>query len=323
MKNEPDQVVIPRRRYKIYVAAITIATFFFIIGITYVVYLKSSNTPESFDNPFPLIDISRNFIEQEHFITNIQPLRESLNQIVKDSKPNDIGIYFEMLNTGANISINQDVRFIPASLSKMPTALAVMKNIEMGRWKYGNELVLFEEDKEIGFGTLYKKPTGTRIAIEDLLKKLLIESDDTAHRIFFRNLGDERYEEIRAGLGMEELYDKDYYITAKEYSRIFRTLYTSSFLKREYSSQLLSWLSETPFDSYLGSAVPKEIVFSHKFGEHRPERTYLDSGIVYVPDRPYLITVMVRVNVDSEDEGVVEEIMRKISYEAYDYVSNY
>lgn len=276
-----------------------------------------------FENPYPLIDMSRSFITQEHFFSTIEPIRKEMKRIVADyeKQGNRIGVYFEFLNTGANVSINQDVRFWPASLSKMPTVLAVMKKIEKREWKFTNELVLFSEDKDEQFGELYKKPVGTRFTIEELLKQTLINSDNTSHRILIRNLSSENYTDIFEALGMEELFDKNYDITAKEYSRIPRALYNASYLNRENSQKILEWLSETPFDELLGSGVPDEVLFSHKIGEMFEAKVFLDSGIVYVPNRPYLITVMIELE-DGNDVEKAQEIMRELSKTAYTYVAN-
>lgn len=288
------------------------------------IYFQEKINSNSFDNfisEFPLIDPSRNFIDQKHFITNIQPIRESLYSYISSDTNAEVGLYFEVLNTGANITINEDQRFFPASLIKMPTALAVMKKIEDGEWKLSNQLVLFEEDKNDGYGNLYKNSVGTRFTIENLLKELLINSDDTAHRILIRNLESQNYESVLTGLGMSQLFDNNYNVTPKEYSRIFRSLYSSSYLKREYSQMLLKWLTETPFNNFLGSEIPTEVKFSHKIGEHDDEKTYLDSGIVYIPNRPYILTVMVKVK--NGDQSKSEEIMRNISKQVYEYIKNY
>jgi beta-lactamase class A len=293
--------------------------------IGFFTYQNRRDAVRPFANPYPLIDPTRSFIEQKYFFSTIEPLRKELKEIVgkHEKNGNRIGLYFEFLNTGANVSINQDSRFWPASLSKMPTALAVMKKAEKGEWKLSNELVLFYEDRNDAFGTLYKKPAGTRLTIEELLKELILNSDDTAHRILIRNLEGGDFEEMLAALGMEEMYDKEYNITAKEYSRIFRTLYSSSFLNREYSSMLLGWLSETRFSEFLGSGVPTGVPFAHKIGEHDPTITYLDSGVAYVPNRPYLITAMVQIKEGEGGREKAKEIMKELSAAAYEYVANH
>lgn len=287
------------------------------------IYKSRPDAIKSFENPYPLIDPARSFIDQKYFFSTIEPVRREMKDIVAryEKDGNKVGVYFEFLNTGANVSINQDERFWPASLSKMPTAFAVMKKIEKGDWKLTNELVLFSEDKDDRFGDLCKKTSGTRFTIEDLLKETLINSDNTAHKILVRNLSSEDYTDIFEALGMEELFNKNYDITAKEYSRIFRALYSASYLNREDSQKLLFWLSETPFSEFLGGEIPADIKFPHKIGEEFEQVVFLDSGIVYVPNRPYLITVMVKVG----DGGGVErakEITRELSKAAYTYVAN-
>ena len=289
--------------------------------ILFILLLTQKNKEQDLSkNPYPLIDPLRSLIEQENFFSTIEPLRENLKSMVSkyESEGVRIGIYFEYLNTGANISINDESRFWPASLSKMPTALVVMRKIEKGEWDLNNELIMYYEDRNDAFGDLYKNEVGTTFTIEELLEELIVNSDDTAHRILIRNLTGEDFEEMLTALGMDKLYNQNYDITAREYSRIFRSLYTSSFLSRKSSTFLLELLSSTRFNEFLDSGVPEGTTFSHKIGEHDPEQTYLDSGVVYIPNRPYLLTVMVESNREK-----AKEVMREVSEASYKYVSNY
>lgn len=287
----------------------------------WMIYKQQNDPTASFRNPYPLIDPARSIVEQEHFFSTIEPLRKQLNEIVrKHDKEALIGLYFEYLNTGANVTINADTRFWPASLSKMPTAMAVLKKVENKEWKLSNELVLFADDKDERFGELYKAPVGSRFTIEQLLQEILINSDNTAHKILVRNLSSDDYLEIFEALGLEELFDQDYNISPKEYSRIFRALYNASYLKREHSQQLLTWLSTTRFNEFLDDGVPAEVPIAHKIGEETIEHTFLDSGIVYVPHRPYLITVMVDVHDGDRDKAA--SIIQELSQAAYAYVAN-
>ncbi|MFZ4631689.1 MAG: serine hydrolase [Patescibacteria group bacterium] len=291
--------------------------------ITYFLIKKSDfNAVKKEINHYNFLDPARSIVSQDDFFSTIEPVRKQMKEIVAKYEKNGhrIGVYFEFLNTGANVSINQDARFWPASLSKMPTIFVVMKRVEDGKWKLSNELILFEEDKDDRFGELYKKPVGTKFTIEELVRETLINSDNTAHKILVRNLSSEEYDKMFAALGMEELFNADYNITAKEYSRIFRSLYNASYLNRNDSQQILKWLSESSFNEFLGSGISSDVKFSHKIGEEFKEVVFLDSGIVYVPNRPYLVTVMVEI----EDGGGVDrakEIMREISKSAYDYIS--
>lgn len=267
---------------------------------------------------YPLVDIARSYIPQEHFIVNIQPLREQLLALANAEPEGTVSIYFEFLNTGANIQINNESRFYPASLVKVPSALVAMKKVERGEWKMGSRLVLFEQDKDARYGDLYKQPVGTTFTIQDLLEALLTESDNTAHRILMRNLSENELDELRDAIGLNDLFDEKQEVSAKEYSRLFRALYNSSYLTRGGSQQVLEWLSQTPFNKTLPAGLPADTMFAHKIGEDDVERNYLDSGIVYLPNRPYLITVMVK----NHDQQAAEDIMKRISQAAHEYINN-
>lgn len=284
-----------------------------------------------FENPYPLIDISRNFIPQEHFLTTIQPLREAISALVValESEGFTVSVYLEYLNTGANISVNPQTRIFPASLTKLPLALAVMKKIERGEWRYTNELVLFEEDKNHDSGDptnlIAAYPVGTRFTIESLLHALLVHSDNTAYLILRRNLHDDEINRVFVDLGLEDLFTEDGRMSAKEYSRIFRALYVSSFLKREYSQQILAWLDESTFARFLARDLPADIPFPHKYGENLEFNVYSDSGIVYLPNRPYLLTVMVSGvpgRSQEESETRAEQFMGDVSARAFTYFSS-
>ncbi len=301
-----------------------------ILSLTTIVFaflflLEKNNHPTKQIAKYPLINTSRHLIEQKHFLSTVNPLREDIKKTISqyESEGYRVGFYFEYLNTGSNISVNPDMRFWPASLSKMPTAFVAMKKIQEGDWSLTNELVLFEEDKDNRFGNLYKDPIGTRYTTETLLKKLLIESDNTAHKMFVRNISSTEYDTLIEALGMEDLFDKEYDITAKEYSRIFSALYNASYLDREHSQRLLEFLSETPFTDFIDAGVPSEIKFSHKIGEEFEKSIFLDSGIVYVPNRPYLITIMVDTSANNSGVEKAKEIMRTLSEKIYNYVATY
>ncbi|MEK7635479.1 MAG: serine hydrolase [Patescibacteria group bacterium] len=285
---------------------------------------KALRVQESFKKRYPLIDISRNFTPQEHFITNIESLRKELRELVAKEGSDFISLYFEYLNTGANISINPDLNIWPASLAKLPLAMVVMKKVENGVWSLDNELVMMEQDKDTHSGVLYKNAIGTRFTIETLLQELLSNSDNTAYRILLRNITSDELAGIIEAVGLDDLFKADGRVSAKEYSRLPRALYVSSFLKRDNSQKILQWLADSSFQEYLSSGLPDNILFAHKFGENEQFSAYADSGIAYVPNRPYLLTVMIQKKGNTtEDREKVKELMKSISEKTYNYVANY
>ena len=266
---------------------------------------------------FPLLNPARKFIKQEDLIINFQPLRDELNQ--KYEADSNISIYFEYLPTGASISINKDAEFYPASLLKVPVAMAVAKKIERGEWKWTNELVLMSTDKDDKFGTLYKEPTNSTHTIEDLARRSLSDSDNTAHFMLVRNLDIEEMKDAYDHMGLKGFLETEGSLSAKKYSVMLRTLYASSYLSAEHSQKLLAYLAQSPFNDYIQSGMPQGVAFTHKIGVDADKKVYLDSGVVYTQSRPYILTVMTK----NKDEQKAKEIMKDISEKAYNYVKEY
>lgn len=268
------------------------------------------------NNKYNLLNPARKLFNQEDLIANFQLLRNELNKIGEDK---NISIYFEYLPTGANIAVNKDADFFPASLLKLPLVMSAIKKIEKGDWQWNNELVLMHTDKDERYGDLYQQPIGTRFTIEDLLKKSIIDSDNTAYLIILRNLEANEFDDMTKNLGLNEFFDKDGKISAKKYAVILRSLYNSSYLNEENSQKLLLWMKEAKFKEYLTVGLPGNIIFAHKFGISDEENVYLDTGIVYVPKRPYFLIAMIK----NPDKKFAQAKMKEISEKTYNYVANY
>src|SRR3989344_734043 len=88
----------------------------------------AENSENYSNDKYNLLNPTRKFIKQEDLIINFQPLRDYLND--KYEADQNVSIYFEYLPTGSNIVISKDAEFYPASLLKVPIAMAVAKKIE-------------------------------------------------------------------------------------------------------------------------------------------------------------------------------------------------
>ncbi len=252
-----------------------------------------------FREQYPYIDLARNFISQEQYLSTIQPLRTEIKKraAVFESTGRKVSLYIEYANTGANIIVNQDTYVFPASLVKLPIAIAAMKKVEDGEWNLDNELVLFAGDADIESGRvgaqLGDNPIGTRFSIRTLIEYSLVYSDNTASNILLRNVGDSELRAIIDALGLEALFRNNGALSVKEYTRILRALYSASYLDRESSQYVLELMDASTFNEFLTYGVDESVKFPHKYGEHTDRRVFADSGILYIPERPVLISVVV------------------------------
>lgn len=328
-----DQLSVPRKNRKVlifwFIIIVLLATNF-LTGIPYFNAINTSSVLRGSEYSF--LNPSQSLYAKKDLIVNIQPLRDQLTAYEKN-KDFTVGIYFEYLPTGASIAVNKDIALWPASLIKIPVAMAAMKKVEEGKWKLSNELVLLDDDKSSEFGTLYQQPSGTKFTIESLMRASLVDSDNTAHFIFLRNLEYEEIEDLYNHLGLEDILEsvrsakqstqEDNRMTAKRYSVFFRSLYNATYLSPEYSQKFLDILVGNTNHEYLAKTLPEGIPFAHKTGIRKDDNSFADSGIIYLPNRPYLLTVMIQRKKGEAEDKEVKKIMDDISQSVYRYITEY
>ncbi len=271
---------------------------------------------------FPLLDPARAFLSQEDYVLNIQELRTYLHDL-ETRYPDSISIYYEQVNSGANISVNKELRLFPASLSKLAQAIIVTKKVEDGSFAWNHKLEILQEDLSSTSGTLYQRVSGgSYVSVEELLKELLVYSDNTAQNVFRRYLTADDYINFQNQTGLQDLYNEKGFISAKEYTRMLRVLYGSSYLEPEHSQKILEYMSQSTFRDYLSQGIPAGLRFAHKYGENTEYHIFADSGLVYVPGKPYMLTVILKGKDSSlaTREWAVR-LMKEISTKAYE-VSN-
>jgi beta-lactamase class A len=85
------------------------------------------------------------------------------------------------------------------------------------------------------------------------------------------------------------------------------------------SNKALEILSTVEFRDGLRAKLPPEIKIAHKFGERGTRDGFQlhDCGIVYYPERPYLLCVMTR----GQDMDSLKEVIQDISFMVYSEVS--
>lgn len=316
-KGKEMEVVL--RRYRRITGVLTgVVVVMVIVGVAQVwMFAGREDGVGKFFDEYSFLNPARKFTKPEDLIVNFQPLRDYLNSIYKDDQ--NVSVYFEYLPTGANIAINKDAEFYPASLLKVPVAMAVAKKVEHGEWKWANELVLMSADRDEKFGTLYKEPTNSTHTIEDLVRRSLADSDNTAHFMLVRNLEIEEMKDIYDHMGLEGFLETTGILSAKKYSVMMRALYNSSYNTEDNSQKIISYLTQSSFKEYLQSGLPDNTLFAHKIGVDADKKIYLDSGIVYANGRPYILTVMTKDKTKEE----AEKTMADISERVYTYVRDY
>jgi beta-lactamase class A len=157
---------------------------------------------------------------------------------------------------------------------------------------------------------------GKTYTIGEMVKSMIIHSDNNASKMLSSFVDMEILKKTFIELGAEFPDKPNYNISIRTYASFFRILYNSTFLNQELSEKALHLLSETSFDVGLVAGVPKKLVVAHKFGERQladGKKQLHDCGIVYYPDKPYILCVMTR----GKNFDQLASVIARISEEVY------
>lgn len=266
-------------------------------------------------NTYPYLS-SKILAEGERdLLINFIPLRKNLREITKEYGES-FSLYFEYLPTGVSIGINEKLEFYAASLIKVPLAMAFLNAYRTRNLDIKEVVEITEDDLDPNFGDLWKKGAGAKISLEEVLRLLLVNSDNSAYRILARRLQTSDFKEIYDHIDLEVKLDSgQIYLTSKSYASILKSLYYSSILHKEDSQYILALLSEKSPDDKIRNGVPDEITIANKTGVYMDD-LYQDCGIVYVPKRPYLLCM-----ISKSSEEVSTKRMTEISRIVYKYIN--
>ena len=228
----------------------------------------------------------------------------------------EASVYFRDLRNGPVFGVDENARFIPASLLKVPLALVLLREEdEHGRilerqLQFSDDIRLkFESGENTSPTTLVRAfkshadlTPNTPYTIEELSQRMISYSDNLAYSVLvthvFESLGGETYlREAFEGLGIVDPTFADDMLSVRTYASLFRLLYHTSYLSPESSEKMLQWLSASDFDAGIVAGIPTGVRVAHKYGERQlTDRMQLhDCGIVYFHEHnPYLLCVMTK-----------------------------
>lgn len=211
---------------------------------------------------------------------------------------NTVAMYFRQLKGGPWLGINEDQEFVPASLLKVPLAMAIYKKAESNP-NILSSTIFYEkgDSSHMQYFKNYHVTPGETYFVEELIDSTLIHSDNNAAELLASALSDREFQDAYRTFGIDPPNRAGEYSTnVHYYASFFRILWNATYLSSNASEELLETMSRSTFTRGLVAGVPPGTVVSHKFGERSAVDTDLvqlhDCGIVYHPDRPYLICIM-------------------------------
>lgn len=275
----------------------------------------------------PALRCSQNQAESRVFVPEYEQFQSELetriNDVKKQGSITEIGVYFRDLENGPWFGINERQGFFAASLFKLPVMIAVYRKALKSSGILSEEFALTSPPDPSRVNVTDPSETvvqGQYYDVRSLLKRMIVYSDNLSMDILHVRL----QQDYKDGTDPEQNIYRDIgvlstetggQITPKAYSALLRILYNARYLGKEYSEEALDLLSQADYKKGLAAGVPAGIPIAHKFGirdSDKPEKFFHDCGIVYHPERPYVLCIMTIGSVVEENESLISDISARV-----------
>ena len=255
-------------------------------------------------------------------------LKNKVNDFIVNARNaghvNYCSVFFKNMVTNEWMVINPNQGYHPGSLIKVAVMLAYLRMAESNP-NILNSYVEYSKDNTVYPIAEYKSDSiilGNRYKVKDLLYFMIAHSDNRATVVLENYMDREVFMKAFSDLGLKELSfsDTSYRISPKMYSNFFSVIYNAGYVSSKSSEYAASLLTESTFKEGLVKLLPSDVKVAHKFGEwgNDYQKELHETGIVYLNENPYLITVMT----DGNDWGKLSDVISQISKIVYDNMAS-
>ncbi len=236
-------------------------------------------------------------------------MNELIESTLKSGDAASVSVYFRDLNNGNWFGIGEHDKFLPKDLIKVPLMIAYFK------WAESNPLVLRKTLTYVGNNRIVMRQLdnpakkqlepGKTYSVNDLIFRMIAYDDSAAYALLHAHLPSGRLEKIYSDLSVEYNPQKqDDFLSLREYASFYRVLYNASYLSEEMSEKALRYLSKATSWDGMEAGIPPNIEIASKWGEQtsliaeegekQELRQLHEFGIIYHPNRPFLLGIVTR-----------------------------
>jgi beta-lactamase class A len=236
-----------------------------------------------------------------------------------------MGVAIEDLTTGKQFLLHENEVFAQASSIKIAVLAELYRQAQQGKLKltdlYTVQTADLVPDSDIMGGLT---PGVTRVTLRDLATMMVAVSDNSATNVLIDRVGMDNVNALIASRGLSstrlrrKMMDlqaaqegRENISTPREMMGLLASIYRGEIFGKDLTDDFFKVLS-TNKNSWIPRDLPPEIRIADKPGSLEAVRN--DSGIVFVPGRPYVICVMTAF-LENERDG--EEAISRISLAAW------
>ena len=285
------------------------------------------------------------FISSAASAQTIDSLRQKILQITS-AKNAFVGVSIMGNNVKDTLSINGDNHFPLQSVFKFHIALAVLSQIDKGKFSLTQEIKINKKDL---LPKLYSPiredyPNGTTLTIAKILEYTVSESDNVGCDILLKLIGGPKvveayftknnFKNISIKINEEVMQDNwdlqfQNWTTPKAANEVLASFYYNKkklLSKKSYDFIWKTMRKTATGKNRLKGQLPKQTIVAHKTGSSGANKEGLteavnDIGIIFLPNgQHYVISAFVTNS--KEDADTNEKIIADISKAAWDYFTS-
>jgi len=248
-----------------------------------------------------------------------------------------VAVSIEDLQTGELVSINADTVFHAASTMKIPVMIEVLRRSQQGAFSLDQTVLLINQFASLADGSPFSllkaddedtalyAHVGERVAIRDLLRRMITRSSNLATNELMSLVGAANVTAMAAGLGAthmrvlrgvedQKAFDAGLIntTTSADLAILLRQIEKGIVLSPAASREMREILLAQEVNDKIPAGLPAGTPVAHKTGEITAVSH--DAAIVYPPGRqPYVLVVLTRGIRDSaQSAALIADISRLV-----------
>jgi len=244
-------------------------------------------------------------------------------------------LHFTDLTSQQSFSINGDLKFVPASLLKLPILIAIYKMEELRPGTLKKQISHFstlhnEKNSNLIENEFFHYQQNKIYTVEEYLAVMIRYSDNDATSSLLNFLDsiqpgflEKVEEELQASIPNTST-NVDDIVHVHHFATFLNVLYECKYLNPSNSNKALELLNTSRYPLGFRKKLPSSLPIAHKFGvrftenntNSKPSIQLHQVAIIYHPKRPFLLSVMTKGS-NIED---LRTVLQEAAFLTYSYL---
>ncbi|NJN37627.1 MAG: serine hydrolase [Acaryochloridaceae cyanobacterium CSU_3_4] len=258
----------------------------------------------------------------------LSEVKQEVQQLAASQAGLTPAMFFLNPDTGDYLNINGDRSVSAASTIKIPVLLAFFEDVDAGKIRLDESLVMRKDLVATEAGSMQYQPIGTRFSALETVEYMITISDNTATNMLIDRLGGaEKLNQRFRGWGLKQIMIRNPLpdlegtntVSPQDMAALMLKLTDKTFLSSSSREQALAILRQTVTNTLLPQGLDEDAQIAHKTGDIGS--VVGDIGLIEMPNgQHYVAAILVQ---RPHNDPRAQELIRKISkltYQTFRYL---